>query len=485
MPINVIWLKRDLRLHDHEPLKQASESAFPALLLYAFEPDMEADPHLSQRHFRFIIESLTDIKQQNPEAALLVKRDSILNILTKLHSDFGINQLLSHQEVGLNYTFQRDLEVGQWCRDSQINWTEFPTGAVIRGLTHRYDWDKRWRQRMRASAQHPQLNQINWLQPTPQSDSLPEQWQQPNHHFQQGGEINAWSTLNSFYAGRGKNYYRGLSSPITAETACSRLSPYLAWGNISLRQVYHTVLRSRQRPGWSRSLRALSSRLHWHCHFIQKFESEPSMEFEHLNPGYRDMPVSQGQAKNDYLHAWKNGETGVPMIDACMRCLHHTGYINFRMRAMLVSFLTHHLALDWREGVTHLAQLFLDFEPGIHYAQFQMQAGVTGINTIRIYNPVKQGEDKDPQGEFIKRWCPELTDLPDYLVHQPWQITALEQQLYDFKLGEHYPTPIIDLEQAAKDARERLWQWRKRPQVRNSRKRILNRHVAPKKSSAE
>lgn len=204
------------------------------------------------------------------------------------------------------------------------------------------------------------------------------------------------------------------------------------------------------------------------------------MEFRHLNPGYNDMPLATGEQAQRNLVAWQQGNTGIPMVDACMRCLHATGYINFRMRAMLVSFLTHHLAIDWRWGVEHLARLFLDFEPGIHYAQFQMQAGVTGINTIRLYNPIKQGQEKDPEGAFISRWCPELAKLPVNFIHQPWQLTAMEQQLYDFSMGKDYPEPIVDVNEAAKTARERLWSWRKKPAVRAHKKQILSRHAAPK-----
>lgn len=480
MPLSIVWLKRDLRLHDHEPLQRAIAAGQPVLLVYVFEPDMVNDPHLSERHFRFITQSLDDLRRQCPDIALWVKRAPVLEVLKALHQEFGISALFSHQEVGLDYTFKRDLAVAEWCKNRGIDWSESPTGAVVRGLTHRRNWDKHWHQVMRAKAQHPDVNNAQWLIDVPTSDTLPTEWQQPDENFQTGGETSAWATLNDFYAGRGQHYFRQLSSPLTAETACSRLSPYLAWGNISLRQVYHTVLKSWKRPGWRRTLMAFSSRLHWHCHFIQKFESESEMEFRHLNPGYNDMPLTTGDQAQQHLKAWQQGQTGIPMVDACMRCLQTTGYINFRMRAMLVSFLTHHLALDWRLGVTHLARLFLDFEPGIHYAQFQMQAGVTGINTIRLYNPIKQGQEKDPEGQFISRWCPELAELPVNFIHQPWELTAMEQQLYDFSLGKDYPAPIIDVDAAAKTARDRLWSWRKKPQVLAHKKRILNRHAAPK-----
>ena len=489
MSVAVVWLKRDLRLQDHQPLCRAAATGLPVVLVYCFEPMLLDDPHYSARHWRFVAESLINIQKQVPQGTLLCVQQDAIETFHQIHQKFGIHSLYSHQEVGLNNTFVRDKTVARWCYSQHISWYESQFGAVIRGLKHRETWDKAWDKVMRAPTENIDVEHVNWLI----DSSIAEQTQltlarytataaAANDYvgnFQRGGEEQAWQVLNSFYQSRGKGYAYNLSSPTFSQQHCSRLSPYLAWGNISLRQVYQSVLQHWQVPGWRRSLAALSSRLHWHCHFIQKFESESDMEFRPINRGYEALPRLEGKKAVELLCAWEQGITGIPMVDACMRCLIHTGYLNFRMRAMLVSFLCHHLEIDWRAGVQHLARVFLDFEPGIHYSQFQMQAGITGINTIRIYNPVKQGEEKDPEGVFVKTWLPELAQVPAPLVHSPWELTEMEQIMYEVRLGEDYPKPIIDLKKSYKSAKALLWSWRKKPLVKKEAKRLLATHVRP------
>ena len=480
MAIAVVWLKRDLRLSDHQPLLDAAATGLPVLLLYCFEPMLLQDGHYSARHWRFVRESLQDLQQRLPVGSLYVIKQDVLQTLEQLHQHFAIAQLFSHQEVGLANTFARDNAVQQWCDQRSINWQQAPYAAVVRGLAQRTDWDKHWQTAMRAPLAQVDLAQVQWFTDVTQLANFKCVTDYPATRvpaFQLGGEKAAWQTLDSFFQQRGQRYSSSISSPELSQTHCSRLSAYLAWGNLSLRQVYQTLLAHWHTPGWKRSLVAFSARLHWHCHFIQKFESQSDMQFYPLNSGYDLLPRVSGELAEQRLLAWQQGQTGIPMVDACMRSLQHSGYLNFRMRAMLVSFLCHHLEVDWRHGVQHLARLFLDFEPGIHFAQLQMQAGVTGINTIRIYNPVKQGEEKDPDGQFVKRWVPELANLPGPLVHSPWLLAPMESVLYNMELGVDYPAPIVDLKHSYGQAQELLWRWRERPEVKRENYLLLKRHV--------
>jgi deoxyribodipyrimidine photo-lyase len=221
--------------------------------------------------------------------------------------------------------------------------------------------------------------------------------------------------------------------------------------------------------------------LRWQAHFIQKFEMEDRMEMENVNRGFDrlDKPI-----RTEWIRAWEEGKTGYPLVDACMRCLCTTGYVNFRMRAMLVSFLTHHLWQPWQVGSAHMARQFLDFEPGIHFPQFQMQAGMTGINTLRIYNPIKQAEDHDTDAVFIKEWVPELRGLPALYAREPWQMTEMEAMMYDFRIGHDYPPPIVDVKLSAKQARDAIWRVRKQDSTRKESQRILSRHTIPGRRNA-
>jgi deoxyribodipyrimidine photo-lyase len=280
-----------------------------------------------------------------------------------------------------------------------------------------------------------------------------------------------------------------MSSPSTAKYNCSRLSPYIAWGCISIKQVYQTLQRRQQEireapagsidSRWYGSLNSFSSRLAWHCHFMQKLEDEPELEFQNISRVYDGL--RENEFNQERFAAWKEGKTGYPMIDACMRALNETSWINFRMRAMLVSFASNHLWLHWRPTAVHLARHFLDFEPGIHFSQFQMQSGTTGINTIRIYSPAKQVIDHDPTGVFIKQYVPELANVPNEFLPEPHRMPLDMQSKIGCIIGKDYPTPIVEHSKAYKAAQEKIFAIRQSNLAINDAKRVFVKHGSRKK----
>jgi deoxyribodipyrimidine photo-lyase len=468
----LVWFKRDLRLVDHVPLAEAARCE-AALAVFIIEPAWLASPECHPRHVAWLLASLQPLREALAARGLplLVQVGEAVQVLADLRQRFAFTQLFSHEETGPGWSYERDKTVARWCRAQGVAWTEWPQTGVVRRLKDRRGWAGRWQQRMDAPlvptpvAFKPPPGFAPALLPS-QLPTLPDLGvpAAPDlaRDLPPAGEAAGHAALGSFLGGRALGYRKHLSSPMAAETGCSRLSQHLAFGTLSMRTVHQATeaaIRSTASRELAYGLRGFAGRLRWHCHFMQKLEDEPAIEWRNfarsadgLRPGDGSALAAQGQER---LHAWCEGRTGYPMVDACMRQLCATGWLNFRMRAMLVSFAAYHLWLHWREPGLHLARQFLDFEPGIHWSQMQMQSGTTGINTLRIYSPAKQAQDQDPHGDYLRRWLPEFGTPA-------------------------YPAPIVDERSAVAAAKQQLYGLRHTPQARGEAQAIQHKHGSRK-----
>jgi len=484
----LVWFKRDLRVADHAPLVAAAQAP-SALALFILEPAWLHSAECHPRHGAHLLQCLDELQAELAwrGLALRLRVGEAVSVLAALQREFAFTHLLSHEETGPGWSYQRDLAVARWCREEGVAWQEWPQTGVVRRLRDRRGWAGRWLQRMNAPPCAAPLRFAGPVAGAAGAESLPSPppaAQQlaaaaqaaPAHAArvraalaeaahttlcERAGEAEAWRTLRSFLEGRALGYRRHLSSPLSAERGCSRLSVHLAYGSLSMRSVHQATeaaiaacAADGQRE-LAYGLRGFASRLRWHCHFMQKLEDEPAIEFRNFarsHDGLRPGDGTHPEGVNaERLAAWCEGRTGFAMVDACMRQLNATGWLNFRMRAMLVSFAAYQLGLHWREPGLHLARQFLDFEPGIHWSQMQMQSGTTGINTLRIYSPRKQQTEQDPEGRYVRRWLPEFGT-------------------------SDYPTPIVDEAQALAEIRARLYGLRTTTSARDEANAIQQRH---------
>jgi deoxyribodipyrimidine photo-lyase len=541
--MDVIWMKRDVRLGDHGPFAEVaklSNQNTPFLILYLWEPDQLSDPTVHGSHLHFINEGLVDLEQRlqqlqaqqlvrcekpNQFQCLTVCHATIIDTLESILKRRPIRRLLAHEETGHMQSYIRDKAVRKWCRLHGVQFIEFPQTGVTRCLKTRDDFQKKLKLFL-DQPPHATPNMVNLqlqvrlvtLDDLPGKvsstsldlDSLLFCDEIPKEHRidrpgreQRGGETQALATIDSFLQHRGSNYSYHISSPNTSWTSCSRWSVYLTWGHVSLRYCHYRLQQrqaeSRRRlvgnknsnSPWLQSLANFSSRLHWRSHFIQKLESEPLLEKQDLCPAYQSLRRQDGDWNEEYYQAWSTGHTGFPLVDACMRCLLKHGWINFRMRAMLVSFATYNLWLDWKRIAPHLARVFLDYEPGIHYPQLQMQAGTTGINAMRVYNVTKQAQDQDKSGTFIRKHVPELNNVPIKFLFEPWKMSKSMQLSCQVLIGDTscaapteqeqgywnvYPKPIVNEQESARVAKQKVAAVRNQSQTKQQAQKVYHEH---------
>lgn len=473
--MQVVWLKRDLRLRDHEPLAHAMNFSMdfgPVVLLYVHEPSLMARPDFAAQHAGFINETLAELSTELEELGgrLLQREGEAVEVLDALWQQCPFNHLWAYQETTTLDGFARDKAVAAWCRSKNVVLTESPQNAVRRG--------REYREKGFSFNEHlvSACEETLW-QPSAElpfaKDTLPS-WSAPvmaRGHGQdkpgrlKGGKAAAQAHLQSFFCIDALlGYPNAISSPNTAVEGCSRLSPYLAFGVLSDREVIQhlsSIVAAAEEhllePDFKElhdASRFYLERLYWRSAYLQSMELRPSAELHNDLKAFDG--VREAEMHEPWFEAWKEGRTGFPMVDAVMRMLAHTGWTNMRARGMVASFAVNDLWLPWQPVGLHLAREFLDYEPGIHWSQMSIHSGTSRLSGPLTYNVVKQAQDHDPKGTFVRKWVPELAYVPREYLFEPWKMPSSVQATAGCYIGQHYPVPLVPYLAANEAARERV-----------------------------
>lgn len=441
--LSLVWFKRDLRVVDHPALALAAAQG-AVLPLFIVEPEFWAQPDASARQWDFVAECLADLRVDLAALGqpLILRVGDAVEVLARLRAVHRFGQIVSHPETGNGWAVARDRRVAEWVRSQGLTWVEVPQTGGARGAAA-HDRGGFLRAPLAEVAALAPVVESSGTIPGAKALKLPEDLC-PNR--QRGGRPAGLQALESFLAARGLVPRAALASPLTAERAGSRLSPWLAQGVLSPREVAQAAAQGRLgRPEWGAALRGFEARLALRDAALQVFTDDPARECRARGPVIA--PPRPALHDPRLLAAWARGETGLPYVDACMRHLRATGWLHFRGRALLMSVARHHLGLEWRAAGLHLARLFTDYEPGIHWRQCRVHGGALAAVATRLCNPLKEGVAADPQGAFLRRWLPELASVPDAHVHAPWRWPPARGLL-----AGRYPEPVIDPASTARAA---------------------------------
>ncbi|PSG99354.1 MAG: deoxyribodipyrimidine photolyase [Nanohaloarchaea archaeon SW_7_43_1] len=444
MDRKVVWHRNDLRLRDNKALSEAGQKAVP---IYIFDPNWLENELVSDTRIEFVIECLQDLNRQyqakNSRIALF--KGNPVKVLSGLQDEgyeIYFNEDANH--------FRRQME-----EKARQRFTGFTGDGIVR---NKEGARKNWR----ANAENyikskpfrtPEDIEDNPLEAGIKLDEIREKYdiEPEKKKFGPGGSKEAGKRLQDFLDNIEK-YPSSISSPIKAEKNTSHLSPYIRYGCVSRRQVFrHAKWRAKnsEKPD---KFEMFIDRIYWHLNISQKVEDNPKLHKESVNPVFRDL--NKEDRSEEKINAWKKGETGYPLVDASMRALVETGWINFRMRAMCATFFSYILGQWWKEGADFFYKHLIDSDIAINYYQWQMHSGIVGVHKHRIYNPTKQIKDNDPEGKFIKKYVPELRALSPEQIVKPWEMSDKEQRKTGVDIGKNYPEPIVNRKNKAQKARK-------------------------------
>ncbi len=458
----IVWFRDDLRLCDHPALHAAASSGRPVICVFVFdEQSRSADARpLGGAARWWLAQSLRALQKRlnGFGAPLVLRRGPAAKIIAEVARTTGASAVFWNEIAQAPHQATAD-DVAAALREIGVTSQSFP-GDLLAAPADIRNKDGRglrvftpfWR-RLQVLGDPPKpLPAPDGLRPGPNlaSDML-ESWRlepaRPDwacglRDAWVPGELAAQQRLEAFLRSRVAGYASQRDRPDRDGT--SRLSPHLRFGEISPRQIWHAArFVMAERPALSGDADKFLSELGWREFCRHLLFDVPDLSTRNLQPSFDAFPWKRD---DEALDAWQRGRTGYPIVDAGMRELWHTGVMHNRVRMVAASFLVKHLLIDWREGEKWFWDTLVDADPGSNPANWQWVAG-SGADAapyFRVFNPILQGENFDPDGAYVRRWVPELALLPTSLIHQPWRATPLELKGAGVDPGKTYPKPIID-----------------------------------------
>ena len=462
MTTAIWWIRRDLRLHDNQALAAAARSALRVVPIWIFDPRLLNSPYAGEKRVAFLQEGLRrlDDALRQRGSRLIVRRGRPLAELKKLMAETGAAAVFAEADHS-PFARGRDREVEAALPLRLLGGaTIHPPGSVRKADGDPYvvytPFRRTWeslpppaRSELLPAPKKlpfPDLPEELEGEPIPEKPSLPE-----TVPFGPG-EAEARRRLQTFLEDGIYTYAQRRDRLDLPGTSC--LSPYLRCGMLSPRAAavaaYEAVAAAPDETARD-SARTWLGELIWRDFFAHLLYHFPDARRYSFRKKYREMAWNDDPAA---LDAWRRGQTGYPVVDANMRQLAECGWMHNRGRMIVASFLTKDLLIDWRRGERYFMQQLVDGDPAANNGGWQWAAG-TGADAapyFRIFNPISQGEKHDPDGAYVRRWLPELADVPDDYVHAPWEMPQEVQEEAGCIVGDDYPAPIVDHQAARQRA---------------------------------
>lgn len=459
------WLRKDLRLHDNPALHFAVEKGEPVIPLYIFSPDDEGEWGLGGASRWWLHDSLASLGEalkQKFNSRLILRRGPNLKALEKVLRETGAKTVVWNRRYEA-HAIETDREIKSKLIERGLECHSF------NALLLREPWDVKKSDGSPYKVYTPYMK-ASWasadpLPPlaVPKQLPLPESWPhslqldefalKPKIAWDKGfrelwepGEAGALARLKKFTGSAANNYKETRNTP-GAKISTSRFSPHLHFGELSPRLIWQELKGKKSPTALNEGVKTFINEVIWRDFAYQLFYYFPQLDREPLQKHFAAFPWVKDAA---LLKAWKRGQTGYPIVDAGMRELWHTGWMHNRVRMIVASFLVKDLLISWQEGAAWFWDTLVDADLAQNSFNWQWVAGcgADAAPFFRIFNPVLQGEKFDPDGDYVRRWVPELAGLPNRLIHKPWEAGSNFLHVAGVDLGVNYPRPVVDHDRA-------------------------------------